>query len=68
ATLYSLVVVGDVKFNEIEKYAESSFGILKSIGSRAKAEFPKAEFKNKTRRVQLRHLYATDKTPEMAPN
>ena len=68
ATLYSLVVVGDVKFNEIEKYAESSFGILKSIGSRAKVEFPKAEFKNKTRRVQLRHLYATDKTPEMAPN
>ncbi|MBQ1592916.1 MAG: hypothetical protein II077_12855, partial [Treponema sp.] len=63
-----LVVVGDVKFGEIEKYAEASFGILKSIGERTKANFPKAEFKNKTRKVQLRHLYATDKTPEMAPN
>jgi len=68
ARLYSLVVVGDVKLDEIKSYAESTFGILKSLGNRTMAEFPRAEFKNKTRRVQLRHLYATDKTPEMAPN
>ena len=68
ANLYSLVVVGDVKFDEVQKSAESAFGILKALGQRSKVDFPKAEFKNKTRRVQLRHLYATDKTPEMAPN
>lgn len=68
ASLYSIVVVGDVKTQEAKEMAEASFGVLKEQNPRDTYSFPKAEFKNKTRRVQLRHLYATDKTPEMAPN
>lgn len=68
ASLYSISAVGDISYEQIEKAASLSFGLLHEQKQRESLKVIEPSFKNKNRNVQLRHLYATDKTPEMAPN
>ncbi len=68
ASLYSLVIAGDISPKEIPDMTEKTFGLLKEQGLRTETSLPSPAFKNKTRNVQLRHLYSTDKTPDLAPS
>ncbi len=69
ASLYSVVIVGNIeKVQSLQEKLEQSLGVLKSLTSRIKQDFPSPTFINKTRRVQLHHIYSTTKTPEMAPS
>lgn len=67
ASLYSISICGDVEFAEAAKYCEDSFGILKELSGRKETEIPRPSFKNKERKVQLRHIYTTNLPAENAP-
>ncbi|MBO5608141.1 MAG: insulinase family protein [Treponema sp.] len=68
AALYSFVIAGGVDSKTAHETAEKTFGLLREQTERRSAvlEVPLPVFKNKTRRVQLRHLYTTTKTKEQA--
>lgn len=68
ASLHSFVIVGDIPAQEALDYVQNTFGLLHALHERTALAVPVPTFKNKTRRVQLRHLYSTNKTPEMAPD
>ncbi|MCQ2241056.1 insulinase family protein [Treponema sp.] len=69
ASLYSIVVCGDIEADKVFDTAEKTFGILKNQNDKKEntTDFPKPAWKNKERRVQLRHLYSSDLPPELAP-
>lgn len=77
--LYSIVFSGDISLEEASASAEQNFALLqshdlsekKNIGDYYAEYNPKERivvpnFRNRTRRVQLSHIYSTDKTPDMA--
>ncbi|WP_407400312.1 insulinase family protein [Treponema sp.] len=69
ASLYSIVICGDVEFEDVFSSAEETFGVLRQQRNRdePQVDFPLPAWKNKERRVQLRHLYSSDLPPELAP-
>ncbi len=68
ASLYSIVVVGDIDEKSARQYLENSFGMLKKHGQRNEAQIlPRPEFKNRERNIQLRHLFKTDMSADLAP-
>ena len=67
ASLYSIVICGDVSYKEAFSAAEKSFGRLKAQNERKKWTFPELKWKNRQRNIQLRHLYSSDLPPELAP-
>lgn len=67
ASLYSIVVCGDVSYKDVFSAAEKSFGRLKAQNERKKWTFPELKWKNRQRNIQLRHLYSSDLPPELAP-
>ena len=60
ASIYNIVICGDVEPEKIFSYVENSFGILKEQTKRNSLEKPQPVFTNTTRKVQLRHTYTTD--------
>ena len=69
ASLYSFAICGDIESDRAFSAVEKSFGILKEQKPREdlRKDYPKPAWKNKERRVQLRHLYSSDLPPELAP-
>ncbi|WP_276752829.1 insulinase family protein [Treponema succinifaciens] len=67
ASLYSIVICGDIEFNKAIKYCQDTFEILKEQSERKELELPKPSFKNKERKVQLKHIYTTDLPAKLAP-
>ena len=69
ASLYSIVICGNIDSETAFDPAEKAFGILKEQKNRNEnqVDFPKPAWKNKERKVQLRHLYSSDLPPELAP-
>ncbi|MBQ0039303.1 MAG: insulinase family protein [Treponema sp.] len=67
ASLYSIVICGDIGSKDAFKAAEKAFGILKPHKQRKMAELPAPQWKNKKRNIQLRHMYSSDLPPELAP-
>lgn len=70
AALYSFIIVGDINTNKIDKIElsfEKNFSNLLNHQERIKYEIPLPSFKNKTRHVQLQHLFTTDLPAELAP-
>lgn len=68
ASLYSIVVVGDIDEKAARQYLEKSFGMLKNHSQRKEPQvLPRPEFKNRERNIQLRHLFKTDMSADLAP-
>lgn len=69
ASLYSFVICGDIEADKAFFAVEKHFGILREQKPREdlRVNYPKPAWKNKERRVQLRHLYSSDLPPELAP-
>ncbi len=67
ASLYSIAICGDVEFDKAIKYCQDTFEILKEQSERKELELPKPSFKNKERKVQLKHIYTTDLPAKLAP-
>ncbi len=68
ASLYSFVLVGDVNADSAKKYGERTFGLLReqTVRTHSYETVPEPEFKNKIRRVQLKHFYSSNLTWEEA--
>ena len=68
AALYSFVFVGDVKAEDAKTYGDLTFGLLReqTVRTPTYATVPEPEFKNKIRRVQLKHFYSSNLTWEEA--
>lgn len=67
ASLYSIVICGDIEFDNAIKYCQGTFEILKEQSERKTQEIPKPSFKNKERKVQLKHIYTTNLPAKLAP-
>ncbi|MCR5218812.1 insulinase family protein [Treponema sp.] len=67
ASLYSIVIAGDVKAGECEKLLEESFGLLKEQTACKDITSPLPDFKKKNYKFQLSHNYTSDKTIADAP-
>jgi len=61
ASLYSFVIAGDTDSQSSSNYLQESFGLLMEQHPRVATETYQPQFKNKTRNVQLKHTYTTDK-------
>ncbi len=68
ASLYNIVICGDTDFTTAFNVMEETFGLLMEQSPRDKQDIPQPKFKNKTRKVQLRHTFTSDKPKEMAPS
>lgn len=67
ASLYSIAICGDIEFDKAIKYCQDTFEVLKEQSARKELEFPKPSFKNKERKVQLKHIYTTNLPAKLAP-
>lgn len=67
ASLYSIAICGDIEFDKAIKYCQDTFEVLKEQSARKKPELPKPSFKNKERKVQLKHIYTTNLPAKLAP-
>lgn len=67
ASLYSIAICGDVEFDKAIKYCQDTFEVLKEQSARKELELPKPSFKNKERKVQLKHIYTTNLPEKLAP-
>lgn len=69
ASLYSIVISGDIEAEDAFLATEETLGILKNQKKIDvnQEDFPKPAWKNKERKIQLRHLYSSDLPPELAP-
>ncbi len=66
ANLYSFVIVGDIKFDEAQKIFENNFDLLLRQSEIKEYKIPEPQFKNKTRNVQLQHIFTTNLPSELA--
>ena len=67
ASLYSIAICGDIEFDKAIKYCQDTFEVLKEQSARKELEFTKPSFKNKERKVQLKHIYTTNLPAKLAP-
>ena len=67
ASLYSIAICGDIEFDKAIKYCQDTFEVLKEQSARKELELPKPSFKNKERKVQLKHIYTTNLPAKLAP-
>ncbi|MDO5774444.1 MAG: hypothetical protein Q4P16_09055 [Spirochaetales bacterium] len=67
ASLYSIAICGDIEFDNAIKYCQDTFEVLKEQSERKELELPKPSFKNKERKVQLKHIYTTNLPAKLAP-
>lgn len=67
ASLYSIAICGDIEFDKAIKYCQDTFEVLKEQSARKELEFPKPSFKNKERKVQLKHIYTTNLPAKLEP-
>lgn len=66
SSLYTLLVTGDIEFDNVIKEAEETFGKLKEQTKRSEAYQIQPVFSRLTRKVKLRHTYTTDIPKELA--
>ncbi len=69
ASLYSIVIVGDISLNQAKSFAETSFGLLKKQNDSEKIKIQSPKYKPDTLTVQLSHTYTPSQssTPSEAP-
>ena len=67
ANLYSFVIVGDIKLSEAENIFKNNFDLLLKQSEIQEYKIPEPQFKNKTRNVQLQHIFTTNLSAEIAP-
>lgn len=67
ANLYSFVIVGDIKLNEAQNIFKDNFDLLLKQSEIQEYKIPEPQFKNKTRNVQLQHIFTTNLPAESAP-
>ena len=68
ASLYSLVITGDIAAEKAFNISEKTLGILKEQSIRETYQSPMPQFKNKTRAVQLSHQFVSDLDPSLTIN
>lgn len=67
ASLYSIVICGDINLKDAADVCENYLGVLRNQKERTREELPQLQWKNKERNIQLVHLYTSDLPPELAP-
>ena len=66
ASLYTIVVSGDINVAQVKQNAEETFGVLKQQTERTSFTAHEPSVAKTTRKVQLRHTYTTDISAEDA--
>lgn len=67
ASLYSLVICGDVSLQDAKNAAEKTLGILQVQQKRSEMAVPLPEFKTAVLNADVKHTYMSDKDAEKAP-
>ncbi|MGN0728792.1 insulinase family protein [Treponema sp.] len=67
ASLYSITICGDVEASKATESCQQTLGVLKEQSQRKEIRAPSPSFKNKERKVQIRHIFTSDMPAESAP-
>ena len=67
ASLYSLVIAGDITPPDAVQEAEKTLGLLKNMKKRVDIHVPTPSYEGATLTISLQHTYESDKTAESAP-
>ncbi len=63
---YSIVILGDITFEEAKTECEKTFNLLKGKGQKKNFKITKGKIKSKTDKISIRHTYNTGMPAEMA--